>query len=490
MSFLLRRRPRIAQPQSGDQLDWADPLLDGLVFAFDGSTWMDHVTGRYAAASGGPSLVSTDEGLATYFNGSSYLDFGDDDSWDVTGPLTIFWRGRFDGVAGAFRCIVSKTASGGVSHTPFDFYINSGTGNPRIFRANGSSYSAQDLNTVPSAGVIQTLLFADDADPSTAGSGFVERSSGVTSVVSGATSVTGTSSPLRLGQRSDGATALTGWINCLYIWARRLSDDEYGAVYDAPRRAFARQRIWVPVSAGGGPSTYEVSISESVSAADAFSAASVLASALSEAASASDVVAAAAEYQSTLSESASATDAVSGALTVSGALSEAASASDALSSAASLSDSLSEAASASDEIDGSVAANTYSAELAEAASASDSWSAAVVLAAQLVEAVTAQDAVTSAAVLGAILSEAASASDSMAAAGVFAAAISEAASASDAWSSAVASVYEEALDEAVSASDAWSVIAGTAPSAQSSRRIAAAAVLRSIVGPAANRRIQ
>lgn len=293
-------------------------------------------------------------------------------------------------------------------------------------RANGLMIGAADAS-----GQYSHSIYDEDA-AATSNTGSVSSATTILDLDSSAS-----------GSRTDVATASV-----------TLGSGKFTLDYSAAD-ATARKGWYIAFGeATSGGTTYNESISETVSASDALAAAALLSDALSEAASAADVVAAAALYASAieeaasagdavsdaasfdaaLSESASADDSVSSSAALPAALSESASATDALSSSAEYPATLSESASAADEIDGSIAANSYSAELSESASASDGWSATYALAVSLVEAVSAADVAAASAVLVAALQEAATAGDALSAAGLFADAISEAASASDAWS--------------------------------------------------------
>lgn len=233
---------RTRQPASPQAINVANPLARGLVFAFDGNNWRDAVTGAVATASGTPTRISTPRGIATYFSGSAYLSFGSKELWNVTGSVTILWLGSFDATSGAFRTIVSKTASNGTADTPFDAYINSGTGVARFFRASAAAYSAQDISVGDVGAGYHALFFADDGNPNDTGTGYVDDTPYVAIAAGGATSVTGTSAALRIGRRIDDATQLTGSVNGCFIWNRRLSAEEYRLLKANPWQLFAPQR--------------------------------------------------------------------------------------------------------------------------------------------------------------------------------------------------------------------------------------------------------
>lgn len=203
--------------------------------------------------------------------------------------------------------------------------------------------------------------------------------------------------------------------------------------------------------AGGGGSTYDVSLSESGSATDSLSSAATLAASIAEAASAADALSSAATllasvaeaasatetvnwsvpgFDVTISESASATDSVSSQAQLVAAITETAAALDSLSSLAVLGAAIAEAVSATDFV--SAGAATYSVDVAETASATDLVSSIATLLAALAETGSATDSVSIGAATYAVdFAEAASAVDAITVQLQRFAAIAEAANATD-----------------------------------------------------------
>src|SRR5574340_619073 len=85
------------------RINWANPITRGLRFAFNGADWVDLVTGTVATQSGSPYRTVKFGVPCTRFDGatSDYLDFlGTGNLWNLTGPISVLWRGSFDAVAG------------------------------------------------------------------------------------------------------------------------------------------------------------------------------------------------------------------------------------------------------------------------------------------------------------------------------------------------------------------------------------------------------
>lgn len=209
------------------------------------------------------------------------------------------------------------------------------------------------------------------------------------------------------------------------------------------------------ITAAGG-TTYNVSLSESGSAAESISAVLGAVASLSENASAAESLTATTALVAALAESATAADLVNSGQQVSASLSEAATAADAITALLSASAALTEAASAADSL---TAALAQSVSLTESVAASDVLSAVTQLVAALSEAISASDTMTVGAgqVYSVSISESATTADALSAALLALAQLAESASSAEQLS-AIASL-QAALTEAGSAVEALSSIA-------------------------------
>lgn len=201
-----------------------------------------------------------------------------------------------------------------------------------------------------------------------------------------------------------------GDVGHVFQWYRFLTADEhaeFAARPDALIRSRLRRFYSLP-SAGG--TTYNVSIAETSSAADAVAALAARAGPLGEAVSATDTVATAAVFTRALVEAGSATDAVAAVAVFTRAIAETATAADSV----------------------AAGAGVYAVAVAETASAADTISALAVVAGGLVEAGSGADAVNATGVFTRAVAETATAADSVASgAGVYAMAVAETATAAD-----------------------------------------------------------
>lgn len=171
-------------------------------------------------------------------------------------------------------------------------------------------------------------------------------------------------------------------------------------------------------------------IAESASAADTMAAALAAIAALAETAAATDSVSAALAAVRTVTETATAADTISSVLAAAAALSETGSATDSYAAIASLVAALSESVSATDQVNWG-GGTSYSADIAEAASATDSLTAAVAALAALAETGNATDTISALASLQAALAESGTALDVLTAAGVFNVTVTETGNAVD-----------------------------------------------------------
>lgn len=261
------------------------------------------------------------------------------------------------------------------------------------------------------------------------------------------------------------------------IWLRELSAGEARDFDESPWQILkpSQRRIWV--SRGSAGQTYNESLTEAVSAADAASSALVAAASAAEPASASDALSSTQVAASAIAEAAPAAESSGGDLMMAASGTEAAAASDAPGATIVVGAGVSEGAAA---IDGSAAATQAVAGATEAAAATDAMSALLVAAASSTEAAAAAEQSTSSAVLVAAITEAATAGDSSTGsigAQTHDVAITEAASAGVA-AAASAVLAASASEGGVAAEDAAStaVMAAAASEAASASESASAAI--------------
>lgn len=234
------------------------------------------------------------------------------------------------------------------------------------------------------------------------------------------------------GQATSGAWV--GEISHVRVWNRLLSPQEVQAIWQNPWRIYVMsQKLEVfNFLADNAGNVYNVSISESASAADTVSSLATLVANDTESASAADTVSSQANLVAAISEAGSAADTTSSKVTSADTISEAASAADTVNGGLSFSAAIVEGGSAADTTNAQLAAAGV---ISEAGSASDTVSSQVNAASAISESASAADTVNGTMTIAAAIVEGASAADTVSSKGTLAGTIAEAAVALDTVSS-------------------------------------------------------
>lgn len=210
-----------------------------------------------------------------------------------------------------------------------------------------------------------------------------------------------------------------------------------------------------------GGTTYNLSISEAASAADAMSAVAALLAAVNEAAAALDAMGGGLSIAGTISEAATAADAVDGQRAISLSVTEPAAAADQVGAQAALVGGLIEGGAAADQVSSTAVLMAGLAETANAQDATGLEGNAYAL--SLAETAAATDQVSAQLVAAAALAETAAASDQVSAQATLVGGVDEAATALDALTTQLDGVAGVA--EAAAASDFYAASGGTAEAA-------------------------
>ena len=250
---------------------------------------------------------------------------------------------------------------------------------------------------------------------------------------------TGSNSPVTTIQAGDGKFSLgTGGTYTTFednvIWAMSmdgqfLSERQAKELLNNPWQLFKPRTLGIYFdSAVGGGTVHNVSITETLAAADAYAAQMVAAVGLTEAGSATDSSSTIATLIAALQETASASESATAQTTTQAQAVEAASAGDAIAASIATTAAAVEASSVTDSAACQLVAQT---QITESASATDAASATAQFLAALIEAASASDASTTGPVTTAAITESASASDAVSAVATLIAQVFEAASAAD-----------------------------------------------------------
>lgn len=247
-----------------------------------------------------------------------------------------------------------------------------------------------------------------------------------------------------------GSYYFSGKISAPMVYNRALTDSEVRRLFVDPYALFIKDAQVAFLPAAGG-TTYNESVSESVTASDAQSAAVTFVSSLTEAVTAAASQTSVVTFTLSVTESVTAADSQSSIATFVSSLTEGVSAGDSTTSVATFNSAITEGVTAADSQIGGL---LFVASLTESVSAACSQSATVTFTFSVTEAVSAGDSQTSVATFNSAITESVSAADSQTSVATFNSAITEAVSASD--SQIGGSIFTAALTEAVNASDSVS----------------------------------
>lgn len=262
MAVRERRLPRTQQPQDVAGVDWGNPLTRGLTHLILPSVAKDLVTGALLTQTGTPSRQYTTSGVTVGGTGST------SNYWSMAVPARTYTRFTI------LALITAPTTPG------FDerlFALGSSTNNsPILALGSGASFSGARLRrwvrdnadgevgaldtaaNVFTTGFVLAALSYDGATLSTYVDGRLDAAH------SGA-GLSFTVDQLAVGclLRASPATPINASLALGAVWDRSLDADEHSEISSDPWQLFEPQRIWVPVSAGGGGATESRTVSVS-----------------------------------------------------------------------------------------------------------------------------------------------------------------------------------------------------------------------------------
>jgi len=256
----------------------------------------------------------------------------------------------------------------------------------------------------------------------------------------------GSANPLRMGRRQGNTDkAATGFWPINVVAARQWTADEHLLFHLEPYAAIEEAPRWYFGGGAASGTTYNDTISDATTAADATASALTIAGAISEPATAADAAAPAHVAVSSIADAATAGEATAAALVASASVTDAATGGDAtaaaLVAAASASDattaadttasawtgaaSVSDAATATDAAVGALGAVTYNETISDSATAGDSLGAALAVTATISDGLNTLDALAALLAASDIVVDAVAASDGLAAAWTAMASVSD-----------------------------------------------------------------
>lgn len=251
-------RIRNSQPiDAGIGLDGSNPITRELRLVWRGGNRIDDTMGEVASTVGTITNTLSRHGVGISPALNSYLSFPTAPSLDILGDITCLAIFSPSAVA-SDTSIVSNAFSNGGTYTPFDFGQNSAklklgragynAGNYyRVWAAGTSTLTAGGLYTAvvtQTGGMATAPVFYVDGKKDTAASTSIYGGTGAGDAQT-------QFKPVLIGNRDDLATDFSGGIYLVMVWARALSESEAISISANPWQIFAKERIWVPVAAGG-----------------------------------------------------------------------------------------------------------------------------------------------------------------------------------------------------------------------------------------------
>lgn len=214
---------------------------------------LDLVTGVPFAAVSSPTIDMMTDGPALDMSSAGYASGAHHPDWNVSGEITLAWRGVIKSTTGGN--LISKVISGGGggSDTPFSMeYTNNTAGRFSLVRSPNSAapyvFRVWECGSnCITAGAEHILSVSQGGDMSVAPSFYTEGAPVSGSPVSnwggvGSGAAGSNSDPLLIGQRADGAQHHDGLTAMALLAARQwdaaehagFSADLYGLLEDAP----------------------------------------------------------------------------------------------------------------------------------------------------------------------------------------------------------------------------------------------------------------
>ena len=206
----------------------------GLVFLFNGATFSDLVSQTPVTSSTGvgKGAVSADASGPLITDVNTRLTFANSNRLNVTGDLSIIWRGT--PTAGSGK-LVSKATGSGTTATPYDFFVNNF---PVFIKAGATTYRQYTVfAAVPSGAVTFGFLTNAGMNEAVASKGYINTESPnlTLSGTSSASSATSNTNPLYIGRSNDNlSSGMLGTTEYIALFNKRLTDAEYLRIYSAP----------------------------------------------------------------------------------------------------------------------------------------------------------------------------------------------------------------------------------------------------------------
>jgi hypothetical protein len=252
-------RPRVRPPASvALRLRRSHPLASGLVglFVTGGQFGLgrDVVTGALLSGTSSPTVGLTPDGPALDTTGAAFAEVPHNVAWNVTGDITVAWRGVVRSIA-SFGYFFGKipAGGGGGANTPFSFEFTNPTSGKimmsrsntgvlpfRVWQSGSLLITANALSTfsVSGSGAIQNA-------PAFYLNGVLDAATPTSEYGGTGTGAAGTNTdPVRFGRRADGACQMDGAMNIAALASRQWNADEHEMFAADPYALLEEAPLW------------------------------------------------------------------------------------------------------------------------------------------------------------------------------------------------------------------------------------------------------
>lgn len=250
-------RVRTEQPLDASVgIDWSNPLTESLGGLFDTRAGVELVYNN-KATNLTSSVTLGNSGIAADFSGTANQQYSHRPGYATTDAFTIFALIEIRSLSN-YTAIIAKQATT-TTYCPYEIRLGADSsvdGSVNLLRSNTNykAYSAASPIITAKPGVAQALTFSSNISAiDTAAVAYVGNTKTALNQPwgSGTGAATDNGSPVWIGRRYDSAVQLDGKIYYIALFNRQLSDAEVSSLTTNPWQLFEKERIWVPVAAGG-----------------------------------------------------------------------------------------------------------------------------------------------------------------------------------------------------------------------------------------------
>jgi len=221
------------QPQGAVEVDWNNPLTNGLVFAYNGIDLINLVNRQPAIATGVLPIERNNDLSGRFYSPGNTISFSDRNDYTLTGEISIIWNGLFKDVNTSSE-IIHKTLSNGGTNTPFDIFADTTVYPQKVkFVRSNTVARAKYLNTTSLVNNKRTTIgILAESNISVNPVGYIDKTlQTIADANTGTGNAISNTKPIVLGIRDDGViNSNTVCFNCA-IFSRKLSSQEYFELY-------------------------------------------------------------------------------------------------------------------------------------------------------------------------------------------------------------------------------------------------------------------